>query len=136
MKTQTKNLIFILFISASTQLGCNYTGIKVKGNWNIQSYEADFELITRTFNLKNDNTCELPLTDSNDRNTSQVIGTWDSYNKGDKIILVITSDNKKLEGEYEMSNWRRELDEESYGYFIKATFSNDNVVFNCAKAAN
>lgn len=130
-----KNLLLILFVAVAS-LGCNYTGIKVKGNWNIQSYEADFELITRSFRLNEDKTCELPLTDLNDRNTTKLSGTWDSYSKEDKVILVIKSDNKKFEGEYEMSNWRRELDKESFGYFIGATFSNNELVLNCAKADN
>ena len=129
-----KLLLYLIILSIVT--GCNYTGIKVKGSWNIQSYEGDFDLITRHLNLKSDNTCDLPLTDLNHRNTSQVIGEWKSYNKDNKVILVITSDNKIFEGEYEMSNWRRELDKESYGYFIKATFSNNKIILNCAKAEN
>ena len=129
-----KSSLLLLLIIAITQFSCENVEEKLVGSWTIESLEAPFDIINNTFFLKKDNTCRLPISDFYAKNTTQRDGTWSAYKEDNKVFLVISSDNKKFEGTYEVSNYKRVLDKESFGYLIKITFSKKDVILNCVKA--
>ncbi|MCT4685695.1 hypothetical protein [Vallitalea sp.] len=101
----TTLLIVIVFCSCK-----NRAEIIIIGDWSISEYYGDFTIIDNNFNMHEDNTCMLPMSEIEDKYTGLTNGRW-TYHTNDNInYLTINSRNKNFNNTFEIA----ELKEKQY----------------------
>ncbi len=126
-------LVFIILVS------CNPLENKLEGSWAVdQAYYNDepviWDLYSNVIILHENNTCDLPMIDWEDRHTSKEKGTWNVYKKEGKPYLNINTPNKIFNRTFEIYNLREVRDSVSWGYLMKMTLAADSLKMDCTKA--
>jgi len=109
---------------------------KLIGNWTISLYYGDFTIINNIFSIKNDKTCELPISYHKDAYKEKSRGQWSFFKSDNKSYLKITSANKNFDNIYEITDLRIVQDPVSFGNLQLMTLisQKDSIVIFCRRA--
>jgi len=112
---------------------------KIEGVWVIdQAYYHDNAVVWNLYSngliLKNDYSCDLPISNANDRNTEKENGIWSISEKDGNKCLVIETSNELFCRTYRIDKLERVQDKVSLGLLLKMTLVADSLKLDCTKA--
>jgi hypothetical protein len=129
--------IFLLFLIGI--LSCDSLDNEIAGSWvidnlNYSNIDADGNLYSNGFNLRDDHTCDLPIWNWSDRHSPVEKGKWKVYHENDKTYLEISSINSLFNRNFEITNLSKVLDSASFGYLLKMTLVADSLRMECTRS--
>lgn len=127
-------ITLILFISS-----CNELENQIQGEWVVdKAYYNEkplvWNLYTNGFDLKEDNTCFLPVSESSHRHTEKETGTWSIIHKTGKTYIQISTTNELFNRTFKVVNLEKVRDTVSWGFLLKMTLTADSLKMDCTKA--
>jgi len=129
----------LIICTAVLLIACEGLEDKVEGGWVIdRAYYNDepviWDLYTNGFDLREDNTCVLPISDWAPRDTHKETGSWEAFKGKGKSYIEISTPNTLFNRTFEVQNLRKVQDMVSRGYLMKMTLVADSLKMDCTKA--
>jgi len=129
----------LTLLSAVILFGCNSLKEQLAGGWVVdQAYYHDepvrWGFYSNGISLNDDQTCQLPIDNWDDRHSSREKGTWDAFRKNGNFYIKINSENEVLNNTFLIQDLRKIKDPVSLGYLLKMSLSVDSLRMDCTKA--
>ena len=130
-----KKTAFILFIIFTS---CNDSQKKYEGAWVVgQAYYNNepviWDMYSNIFYLNKDNTCELPIYNTNDRYTGKKTGHWHLLKKGEITYIQIKTKNSIFNRTFKIEKIEQIPHPFAPGDQLKIILTSDSLKFDCFK---